>query len=56
MNVTAELEGKGAAAQLDEPVSVKVAGPFQSRGRRRAAGVDLDLSASGGGQNFTAGA
>jgi hypothetical protein len=56
MNVTAKLEGTGAAAQLDEPVSIKLAGPFQSRGEDALPEVDLDLSVSGGGQTFTAGA
>ena len=56
MSVTANLEGTGAAAQLDEPVSIKLAGPFQSRGNDALPEVDLDLSVSGGGQTFTAGA
>jgi hypothetical protein len=56
MNVTAKLEGSGAAAALDEPVSLKLAGPFQSRGNDALPEVDLDLSVSGGGQTFTAGA
>jgi hypothetical protein len=56
MGVTAKLEGTGAAAQLDEPVSIKLSGPFQSRGNDALPEVDLDLSVSGGGQTFTAGA
>ena len=56
MNVTAELEGSGAASQLDGPVSLKLAGPFQTRGDDALPEVDLDLSVSGGGQTFTAGA
>ena len=56
MSVTAKLEGTGAAAQLDEPVSIKLGGPFQSRGKDALPEVDLDLSVSGGGQTFTAGA
>jgi hypothetical protein len=56
MGVTANLEGTGAAAQLDEPVSIKLSGPFQSRGKDALPEVDLDLSVSGGGQTFTAGA
>ena len=56
MGVTAKLEGTGAAAQLDEPVSIKLSGPFQSRGKDALPEVDLDLSVSGGGQTFTAGA
>ena len=56
MSVTAQLEGTGAAAQLDDPVTIKLAGPFQSRGKDALPEVDLDLSVSGGGQTFTAGA
>ena len=56
MNVSAELEGSGAASQLDGPVSIKLAGPFQTRGDEALPEVDLDLSVSGGGQTFTAGA
>ena len=56
MNVTAKLEGSGAAAALNEPVTLKLAGPFQSRGNDALPEVDLDLSVSGGGQTFTAGA
>ena len=56
MNVSAELEGSGAAAQLDGPVTIKLAGPFQTRGDEALPEVDLDLSVSGGGQTFTAGA
>ena len=56
MGVTAKLEGTGAAAQFDEPVSIKLSGPFQSRGNDALPEVDLDLSVSGGGQTFTAGA
>jgi hypothetical protein len=56
MSVTAKLEGSGAAAQLNEPVSLKLSGPFESRGEDALPEVDLDLSVSGGGQTFTAGA
>ena len=56
MNVTANIEGTGAASALNEPVSLKLAGPFQSRGTDALPEVDLDLSVSGGGQTFTAGA
>jgi len=56
MGVTAKLEGTGPAANLDEPVSLKLSGPFQSRGNDALPEVDLDLSVSGGGQTFTAGA
>jgi len=56
MGVTARLEGTGPAANLDEPVSLKLSGPFESRGNDALPEVDLDLSVSGGGQTFTAGA
>ena len=56
MNVSAELEGTGAASQIEGPVTIKLAGPFQTRGNEALPEVDLDLSVSGGGQTFTAGA
>jgi hypothetical protein len=57
MSVTAELNASGAAAQsLEDPVSLKLSGPFQTRGQDKLPEVDLDLSVSGGGQTFTAGA
>jgi hypothetical protein len=56
MNVSAEIEGSGAASQIEGPVTLKLAGPFQSRGNDALPEVDIDLSVSGGGQTFTAGA
>src|SRR4051794_33734604 len=56
LSATAKLEGTGAAAQLDEPVSLKLSGPFESRGNDALPEVDLNLEVSGGGQTFTAGA
>jgi len=57
MSVTAKLEATGAAAAgLKDPVSLKLSGPFQSRGQDKLPAVDLDLSVAGGGQTFTAGA
>src|SRR5687768_17063090 len=56
MNVSAEIEGSGAASQIDGPVTLKLGGPFQSRGKDALPEVDIDLSVSGGGQTFTAGA
>jgi hypothetical protein len=52
MELTAKLEG---VTQLQEPVSVKVSGPFESRGDEEVPRLDLELSASGGGQTFAAG-
>jgi hypothetical protein len=56
MGLTAELKGKGATAkQIEEPVSVKVSGPFQNRGEDALPAMDLKLTASAGGQSVSAG-
>jgi hypothetical protein len=53
LNVTADLEGvKG----LEDPVGLKLSGPFQSSGAKKLPTFALDLSISAGGQSFTAGA
>ena len=56
-NVTlnAEFSGKGVP-QLEEPVRVKVSGPYKSNGNKKLPSLDWDLSVSGGGQSFSAGA
>ena len=57
MDLSAKLEATGAAAsQLEGPISLKLTGPFQSRGEDRLPEVDFDMTISAGGQKFTAGA
>ena len=52
MSLTANLQG---VAQLQDPVSVKLNGPFESRGARQVPKLDLALTAGSGSQSFTAG-
>jgi hypothetical protein len=55
--LSAKLKGSGATAQSpNEPVTIKVRGPFQSRGETQLPELDLQLSAAGSGQDFSAGA
>jgi hypothetical protein len=57
LSLSAKLKGSGATAQsLNKPVTIKVAGPFQSRGDTELPELDLQLSATGSGQDFSAGA
>jgi hypothetical protein len=57
MDLSAKLEATGAAAsQLEGPITLKLTGPFQSRGEDKLPEVDFDMTISAGGQKFTAGA
>ena len=57
MDLNAKLAATGAAAsQLEGPISLKLTGPFQSRGEDKLPEVDFDMTVSAGGQKFTAGA
>lgn len=53
MALSIDLELKGVP-QLKGPVSLKVNGPFESRGGDKLPILDWDVSASGAGQTFTA--
>jgi hypothetical protein len=57
LSMTANLRATGlAATQLKEPIVIKMSGPFQSRGDNSLPAMDLELSATGSGQDFSAGA
>jgi hypothetical protein len=57
LDVSANLQATGLAAQqLKGPVTLKVSGPFQSRGETELPALDLQLTAGGTGQDFSAGA
>jgi hypothetical protein len=57
LDASAKLDASGVAAQqLKDPITLKVSGPFQSRGETELPALDLDLVVSGGGQDFSAGA
>jgi hypothetical protein len=53
VDLTANLEG---APQLNNPISLKVSGPFQNMGENELPKLDLSLTATGAGQDFQAGA
>jgi hypothetical protein len=57
LSFTADLKAKNASAQaqVGDPVTVKVTGPFQTRGKDALPAMNLDLTAGTGAQNFTAG-
>jgi hypothetical protein len=57
LSFRAELKAKSASAQaqVGEPVSVKVTGPFQTMGEDALPKMNLDLTAGSGAQDFTAG-
>jgi hypothetical protein len=57
LSMTAKLRATGlAATQLKEPIVIRMSGPFQSRGDNELPAMDLQLSANGSGQDFSAGA
>jgi hypothetical protein len=57
LSLTANLRATGlAAAQLKEPIVLQMSGPFQSRGENALPAMDLELAATGSGQDFSAGA
>jgi hypothetical protein len=57
LSLSAKLEGTGATAEsLKEPVTIKVTGPFQGRGDTELPELDLQVKATGTGQDFSAGA
>lgn len=57
LSLTAKLRATGlAATQLNEPIVLRMSGPFQSRGDNELPAMDLELAATGSGQDFSAGA
>lgn len=57
LSVKAKLRATGlAAGQLKEPIVIRMSGPFQSRGDDALPAMDLELTATGSGQDFAAGA
>ena len=52
MRITADLKG---VQQLSKPVTVTIAGPFESRGNNQVPKLDLNLSTGTGAQGFKAG-
>jgi hypothetical protein len=54
MTLTIEAKVDGVA-QLEQPISLKVAGPYQSNGDGKLPSFDWEVSVSGGGQAFSGG-
>jgi hypothetical protein len=52
LNIQADVKG---VAQLTQPVSLKVAGPYKSNGKGKLPDFNWQVSVSGGGQAFSAG-
>jgi hypothetical protein len=55
-NVTIDVSAKvDGVPQLNQPVRVKLGGPYQSNGKNKLPSLNWDVSVSGGGQTFSAG-
>jgi hypothetical protein len=52
LNIEAKING---IAQLQQPINLKVAGPFQSNGKGKLPSFNWQVSVSGGGQAFSGG-
>jgi hypothetical protein len=52
LNIQAKVNG---VAQLQQPVSLKIAGPYQSNGKGKLPSFNWQVSVSGGGQAFSGG-
>jgi hypothetical protein len=52
LNIEAKVNG---VAQLSQPISLKVAGPYQSNGKGKLPSFNWQVSVSGGGQAFSGG-
>jgi hypothetical protein len=50
LDVSAKVEG---VPQLSQPISFKMNGPYESRGKNKVPKLDWDINVSGGGQNLT---
>jgi hypothetical protein len=56
-NVTIDISAKiDGVPQLSQPVRLKLGGPYKSNGRGTLPSLNWDVSVSGGGQTFSAGA
>jgi hypothetical protein len=50
LDISAKVDG---VAQFSQPVSLKLSGPFESRGKNKVPKLDWDVNVSGAGQTFT---
>jgi hypothetical protein len=56
LDLTMKLEAKGGGSQLDGPVSIRLAGPFQAEDGGKLPKFKLDAAFEGAGQSIQAGA
>jgi hypothetical protein len=52
LDVSAKIDG---VAQLSQPISLKLSGPYQSQGQKKVPKLDWNVNVSGGGQTFSGG-
>jgi hypothetical protein len=52
LDVSAKIDG---VAQLSQPISVKLTGPYESQGQQKVPKLDWNVNVSGGGQTFSGG-
>ena len=55
LNLAVDVSAQGVQ-NLSQPVKIALTGPFQSQGKNQLPNFDLNLTFSGGGQSFSAGA
>ena len=55
LNLSVDVSAQGVQ-NLSQPVKIALTGPFQSQGKNQLPNFDLNLTFSGGGQSFSAGA
>jgi hypothetical protein len=55
LNLSVDVSAQGVQ-NLSQPVKIALTGPFQSQGQNQLPNFDLNLTFSGGGQSFSAGA
>jgi hypothetical protein len=56
LEIAINFSGKSASSTTNQPVSIQLTGPFQSRGKGQVPAFDLDASIGGGGASKTLGA
>jgi hypothetical protein len=50
LDISAKIDG---VAQLSQPISIKLSGPFESQGKGKVPKLDWDINVSGSGQTFS---
>jgi hypothetical protein len=55
LNLALKVDAKGGSSSTQGPISVSVAGPFQSEGKQKLPKFDIDFAFEGAGQSIKAG-